>query len=109
MNRRVSVSIFLLGLIPVGCASFFSPAPEVTPAMVKVASVRGDSLETLMAGRRILGERCASCHVLPPVANHSAQEWSMVLEKMAPRARLTTEEKYKVNAYLSTASNDSHR
>ena len=98
--------LVVMAFVIVGCASLFSPAPEVSPAIMKQTNAPE---ATLISGRRILGERCASCHVLEPVASHSPREWKKILAVMAPRARLNAEQIVQVDAYLTAASTALHR
>jgi hypothetical protein len=86
-----------------GCASFQAGAPAITPAMVKVAQSAGGSLEKLESGRRLLAMRCTTCHVLEPVGNYTVQEWSDIVEDMADRSGLESEEQQEIQAYLTAA------
>ncbi len=86
-----------------GCASFQAGAPAITPAMLKVAQSAGGSLEKLESGRRLLAMRCTTCHVLEPVGNYTVPEWSDIVEDMADRSGLESEEQQEIQAYLTAA------
>lgn len=98
--------LVMMAFLIVGCAFLPAPAPEVSPAIMKQANA---PKATLISGRRILAERCASCHVLVPVASHSPTEWKKILAVMAPRARLNAEQTVQVDAYLTATSTALHR
>jgi hypothetical protein len=87
-----------------GCAST-APVP-VVPSDEKWASERwpGTTLSDLSHGHDVFISRCSSCHSLPRPDVKSPEEWNTVLDEMADRAKLSTNDRELVNRYLSAAS-----
>jgi len=59
------------------------------------------TLADLQQGHDIFSAKCGRCHKLPKPEKRVPAEWTMVLEKMAPKAKLTPEQKAFVFKYLS--------
>lgn len=54
-------------------------------------------------GKSIYENKCGTCHKLFAPDKYDAKGWKKWVDKMAPKAKLTAEEKGKVYKYLSTA------
>lgn len=99
----------LLALIPLvvaglaGCEALQSGAPPINPEMVRVAAARGDSMETLAVGRRLLAMRCTGCHALEPISNYTSAEWQANVRDMADRAGLNEQQVRQITSYLVAA------
>jgi len=52
-------------------------------------------------GQEIYTNRCGRCHKLFPVANFTAEQWKVNLDKMRGKAKLTDQEYSSVSKYLS--------
>lgn len=48
----------------------------------------------------ILTEKCSRCHATPNPQNYSPEKWDMMVDKMAPNAKLSEEEKEALRAIL---------
>ena len=94
--------ILLPVVVLAGCAGIEAVAPVVRPEMV-LAAGGGVDIETLQEGRRLLANRCTSCHSLEPVAKHTPSEWVEIVHKMSKRSGLSPEEEKKVAAFLVAA------
>lgn len=57
-------------------------------------------------GERLYRSKCAACHRAYPPASRGRAEWAAVLEKMAPRSKLTPEEREIVLGYLQANARD---
>ena len=55
---------------------------------------------TIAAGSAIYSAKCGRCHRLYPAAAFTAAKWEKNVEDMAPRARLTDEERKAVLAFV---------
>ncbi|MEO8354009.1 MAG: hypothetical protein ABI680_19955 [Chthoniobacteraceae bacterium] len=87
-----------VALVIGGCAFTGNVAPPVTPALVGAG--HGASAETLGEGRRIFTGKCSACHASDPVEKYSTAEWRAAVDKMAPRAKLSADERSTLLAYL---------
>ncbi len=61
----------------------------------------GVSKDQLATAASLYEARCGKCHGLPEIKDHSAEEWKPIMDAMAPKAKLTPEEKNWVLAYVS--------
>lgn len=61
------------------------------------------TLVDLTKGHELYTTKCAKCHDAKNPVKFSAEEWPKILSKMAPKAKLTEEEKAWVNQYFLTA------
>jgi hypothetical protein len=58
------------------------------------------SLNDLTKGHELYTTKCTKCHGAKNPANFTAEEWPKILSKMAPKAKLSDEEKTLVNQYF---------
>jgi len=84
----ISVSIF------VACSSAL-----YMPSKQNIA--KNANVEELQKGRAIYVSKCNSCHTLRLPEKYSKTEWAVHLDKMAPRAKITDEEKRLILAYVT--------
>jgi hypothetical protein len=99
--KLLFVSTLVLGLE--GCEAMKSGAPPVSPEMARSAVDSGESMETLVEGRRLLAARCTSCHALEPISNYTPAEWRTNVRRMADRSGLTVAEERQIASYLAAA------
>jgi hypothetical protein len=71
------------------------------PSEANVNKRETASLSELQQGKEIFANKCGRCHKLPKPEKRQPQEWTKVLEKMAPKARLTSDQKALVFKYIS--------
>ena len=57
-------------------------------------------------GEALYRERCASCHRLHDPAERTRAGWNWIVERMAPRAHLSGEERAAVLRYLHAHAKD---
>jgi mono/diheme cytochrome c family protein len=100
----VMKKMYLLALVLVSAlAACKSPLYVPTEDNAKKANA---PLSKLTEGRTVYTSKCGSCHKLYNPTEFNAKRWNRYVEKMAPKAKLTAEEKDKVLAYvLGNASN----
>jgi len=88
------------------CESTRNQPPPVTAEFAKIdarpASLR-TSLATLREGRALFVSRCIECHTLPAIGKHTAAEWPALIDEMAGRANLKSEQRGAVLAYILAA------
>jgi hypothetical protein len=59
------------------------------------------SLAELQQGKEIFSNKCGRCHKLPKPEKHTPEEWTNILEKMVPKAKLAADQKALVFKYIS--------
>ncbi|MDQ6861326.1 MAG: cytochrome c [Verrucomicrobiota bacterium] len=84
------------------------PTPETTgapPRSGKSPTLTPPRFDPAMvaAGQKLFVARCARCHRLPRPAEHTPEQWSIIVPRMAKRSGLKPEQRDAVLAYLSTA------
>lgn len=87
-------------ILPVVLVFFNSCAP-VKPAVETNKEVI--TVNDLSKGQSIFENSCGKCHDLPNPADHSAQDWVGIMNRMAPKAKLTEEQHQLVYDYIVTA------
>jgi cytochrome c2 len=71
------------------------------PTEANVNKAEPATLSELQQGHDIFQNHCGKCHKLPKPAAHTNPEWTKILGKMAPKAKLTTEQSDMVYKYLA--------
>ena len=62
------------------------------PTEANVNKVTQASLAELQQGHDLFQNKCGKCHKLPKPGKHSKDEWTKILGKMAPKAKLTADQ-----------------
>lgn len=73
------------------------PPPPPPPDTLAVAATPPPAVG---AGKELFLAKCGRCHALKQPENYTAERWTGIMEKMAPKARLTDDEKKNVVAYV---------
>jgi len=91
-------------LFAVSCGGGAVPHP--TEAHLARARARwpDTTAASLERGRELYVARCSGCHPLHPPSTQPAARWAVVLDQMAPRAKLSPEERELVLRYLTATS-----
>lgn len=61
----------------------------------------GITKEQMATAKTLYDARCGKCHDLPATTDHTASEWKPIIERMAPKAKLSAEEGTWLLAYVS--------
>ncbi len=93
----------VLGLALLGGACV-PPAPHPVPTDVPVAKRRfpDATLESLADGRARYVSKCGGCHQLYEPERHAPDAWPRTLDSMSARAKLTEEDRARIEQYLVT-------
>lgn len=95
------------GLLTLAALSFAGCAAQrssVFPTAEAAARRSGREVALLERGRTLYATRCTVCHAARPVTKFSAKQWPAEIARMAPRAKLTPEDRLAVESYLVAAS-----
>ncbi len=96
LSRRwlvMCLSIFLTGFIYACATALYIPC--------KNQSVSKENLQEMIDGRITYINKCGGCHSLVVPEKYSAIEWCKWVDKMEPKAKLTSKEKIDILKYLS--------
>lgn len=97
--------ILLTTVILISCSKKISPAqqtakvPDVQTTTTTVPATR--SIDVVAdQGKQVYQAKCGKCHGLKNPGDFTSDQWDGILKKMAPNARLTSEETEQVTAYV---------
>lgn len=96
---KKSISILILGTIIYACGPK-TPTPAPTPKISSTPEVKV-SEATLAEGKMLYENNCGKCHKLFEPSAYNKERWVKILNWMAPKAKITEEQKAKVFAYVS--------
>ena len=99
----VSIALTLGAALLAGCQSNLALAPPVSPAFLRAGARENADERTLAQGRALFLNRCIQCHALPEVARFDAPRLTVIVAKMAGRAKLSPNQHDAVLKYLLTA------
>lgn len=99
MNRLICLALLFIGL----SACVGTMLPHVSPAQAEWAGRKWPGMDAaqLEAARVLYVDRCSGCHNLVLPETRSLEKWDVVLSSMAPRAKLTPDEREKIWRYIS--------
>ncbi len=99
-----SLASLAIGSLAVACAG--KMPPPATPADVQWAQAQWPTVAAgdLEAGRQVLLGKCADCHRAPLPEEYASQAWPGYINEMAPRAKLTADDRNFLEKYVLTLS-----
>jgi cytochrome c5 len=89
------IFIALLFVAAVACTSQI-----YVPTEKNVNKVETASLAELQTGHALFMKVCGKCHKLPKPGSHSNEEWKKILEKMAPKAKIDSDQSFLIYRYF---------
>ena len=92
------VTIVILSFFIFACSHKTASTTSGTALKTSSATV---TQEQFMEGKMVFEANCAKCHKLRNPASHTKEQWVKWLDKMAPKAKLTDEQKAQVYNYVS--------
>ena len=104
--KQIKLIILLFSVILVPLLT--SCTPKITPAVVPntsqtlaiTADTETNAAERLALGKTIYENSCGKCHDLHKPTDFSAQDWVGIMNWMAPKANLTTDQHEMVYDYV---------
>lgn len=93
-KNKIKYLIPVLVLVLFACKSaLYIPTVENTANKANV--------EELQKGRALYINKCSSCHALYLPEKYNKTEWTKWVNRMAPKAKITNEEKELIQAYVT--------
>ncbi len=83
-----------------------APAAALALAALACAGAPAGSAGPDAAGDRLYRSRCSACHRAYPPSSRDRAAWAQILPKMAPRAKLTDDERARILGYLDANAKD---
>ncbi len=103
-GRRLAI-VLLAAALAAACAAALRHS---TPADVTLVAPQwpGTTVEDLERGRRLYVRRCSGCHTLILPSTHAADDWPVLVDAMAEKARLKPAEREDVVRFLVAVASD---
>jgi hypothetical protein len=98
---RLSLSAALLLLAACG-AALVHPGPA--DAALAAGRWPGTTVPDLERARELYVARCSRCHALHVPEQYPAAAWPQLIARMAPKAKLSVEERSEITRFLVTTS-----
>jgi mono/diheme cytochrome c family protein len=96
--RILTKNVVIIGLISVWLAACTTQL--YTPGNGNVNKREDATLADLQQGKDIYSNKCGQCHKLPKPESHTQEQWTKIIEKMAPKAKLDKSQTELVHKYL---------
>lgn len=91
-------SFLFMGLIILAaCSKKTVPTSTQASAVDKPVPTTTDMA---VSGKKIFEAKCGRCHALKNPSDYTSQEWRPIMNRMADKAKLTTDEKTQVLTYV---------
>lgn len=91
---KTLVSVFLMATLLWACSPGLNPN---NTAKVEEAFAKYDDSQ----GKTVFRDKCAKCHGYRLPETRTAEKWPKTIDKMAPKAKLTADEKAAVLAFVT--------
>lgn len=97
----------LCGLpLVLGLGGCRSPIPPVDPRSPPFRDLPAPRIAELAAGRSAYIDKCSGCHALYRPDRGPAGQWTRWVEAMAPRSKISGEERERILLYLHAVSRE---
>lgn len=97
--KKIGLIIFGAGLFLTSCTS----TSTGTAASSTIATPSATT-ENIAQGKTVYENNCGKCHALPNPAAYSDEKWVGVMNWMAPKAKLTDEQKAFAYLYVTNSN-----
>lgn len=99
MKKIITISI--LSLIIFACSHKTTSTVTKTETLTEKTSSSMVSHEQFLAGKTVYETKCGTCHKLKDPARGNMTQWTKWIDRMAPKAKLSDEEKMMVTNFIS--------
>lgn len=90
----------LLSIVIFSCSKK-TVAPVANTEVAVKEEIKIEMPAAIAEGKTLYENSCAKCHKLFPTTKHDKSGWAGTLDKMAPKAKITDEQKTLVYNYLT--------
>lgn len=99
---RKAPGFFIALLVLSACAAML---PQVSPMQAEWAAHQWPGMDAaqLEEARALYAARCSGCHNVILPKENSIEEWDVMLNKMAPKAKINEQEKETIRRYIVSA------
>lgn len=99
-TKKCAALAALCGMVLGGCQTGpQNVVPEV--ASLTGRGQRSAPAAVLLRGRELYTTRCTECHLPQPIAKYSIAQWHTIVGEMAPRAKLNSDDRSALEAYVA--------
>jgi len=108
--KKISVSLLILAAVVFSCSKKTVPTTTETPAaktdtvaiVTPSTEVTPPTAEMIAAGKMTYEANCGKCHGLHATTEYTASRWVGIVSWMAPKAKLSDDQKKNVLAYVQS-------
>lgn len=108
MKKSKWTALAVTGIILYACAPkvVTPPVAKEVEAVEPVKTVGAAEVKELVLtpelakGKSLYEDSCANCHKLFPASRHDKEGWVVTMDRMAPKAKISEEEKKLIYNYL---------
>ena len=97
---RKSIAIFIISIVVFACSHKTKSTVTKTEVKEKTESATVSNAQ-FSAGKTVYEAKCGRCHKLFEPSRGNMTQWTKWIDRMAPKAKLTDEEKQQVTDYVS--------
>ncbi len=97
---KKSIIITILSLVVFACSHKTKSTTSATTKIEKTSSAT-ISEAVYQEGKAIYTASCGKCHKLYPAERGNMTQWDKWIDRMAPKAKLSADQKEKVRGYIS--------
>lgn len=101
--KFITKMMILSGAFALAQCSSLPKAPTEVEFAVSQKKWTDVKMEDLTNGHSIYTTRCNTCHGLKKIGDYDETTWGKLIDAMAPKAKLTTEETEKLRKYIYSA------
>ena len=96
--------LFLLMILAISIAACTSQKPNTGTVTQTPINVTTSVNENLAQGKVVFENNCGKCHGLPALEKYDDEKWKSIVDWMAPKAKLTSQQADLVYLYVSTSN-----
>lgn len=103
MKKILIISI--ISILVYACSEKTTSSVTKSSTIIKTESA-SVTHEQFLNGKLVYEMKCGTCHKLKDPARGNMTQWTKWIDRMAPKAKLTEEEKNQVTAYVSVNASE---
>jgi cytochrome c5 len=94
------ITIVLISLVVFACSHKTTSTVAKTESIIKTESATVTNAQ-YVEGKTVYDAKCGKCHKLYSPERGNMTQWTKWIDRMAPKAKLTADEKTQVTNYVS--------
>lgn len=92
-NKKITITLMAVFLLFACSKSLYEPTAQNVSKNADIAMLK--------QGKELYMNKCGTCHVLFSPNKYNKTNWTKWVDRMAPKAKITEEERAKILAYVT--------